>query len=98
MTVSGGRCLLEDGVLAGSVICLNDAVRNMVGLAGFTVGDAIKMASSSPSRVLGMEGRKGSLARGMDADVTVLDEGFNVLFTMVEGRVVYEGRRSPDAS
>lgn len=98
VTVSGGRCLLEDGVLAGSVIRLNDAVRNMVELAGFTVGEAIKMASSSPSRVLGMEGRKGSLARGMDADVTVLDEGFNVLFTMVEGRVVYEGRRSPDAS
>jgi len=98
VTVSGGRCLLEDGVLAGSIIRLNDAVRNMVELAGFTVGEAIKMASSSPSRVLGMEGRKGSLARGMDADVTVLDEGFNVLFTMVEGRVVYEGRRSPDAS
>ena len=90
VTVRQGRCLLESGSLAGSAIMLCEAVGNMVGLAGFSPEDAVEMASSTPARIAGAADRKGRLAPGMDADITVLDREFSVLLTMVGGRVVYE--------
>jgi len=87
--VKEGRCLLDSGVLAGSCIRLCEAVRNMAGPAGLPVTEAVEMASSSPARVLGLSDRKGRLVPGMDADITVMGWGFDVLLTMVGGRVVY---------
>ena len=52
--------------------------------------DAIKMATVNPAKVIGVDDRKGSLTRGKDADIVVLDEGLSVIMTLVEGRVVYE--------
>jgi len=89
--VRQGMCLLESGSLAGSAIRLCEAVGNMVGLAGFSPEAAVEMASSTPARIVGAADRKGRLAPGMDADITVLDREFSVLLTMVGGRVVYEG-------
>lgn len=91
VTVRQGRCLLESGSLAGSAIRLCEAVGNMVELAGFSPEAAVEMASSTPARIAGAADRKGRLAPGMDADITVLDREFSVLLTMVGGRVVYEG-------
>lgn len=51
--------------------------------------DAIYMASLSPAKVIGIDGRKGSLEASKDADLTVLDESFNVKLTMVEGHITY---------
>jgi len=89
VTVREGRSTLESGRLAGSTIGLYDAVRNMVRLAGFTVPEAVEMASATPSRIIGASDRKGSLAPGMDADITVLDRSFDVLATLVGGEIVY---------
>lgn len=84
-----GRCTLGSGALAGSTIRLSDAVRNMVVLVGLPVTEAFEMASATPARVLGLEDVKGRLEPGMDADLTVLDEGFSPLLTMVGGRTAY---------
>ena len=89
VTVKHGRCLLESGSLAGSTIRLRDAVENMVGLAGFSPEAAVEMASTTPARIAGVAGRKGRLAPGMDADITILDREYGVLLTMVGGRVVH---------
>ena len=89
VTVEKGRCLLKSGSLAGSVMRLCEAVGNMVGLVGFSPEAAVEMASSTPARIAGVADRKGRLAPGMDADITVLDGEFSVLLTMVGGRVVY---------
>jgi len=89
--VEKGRCLLRSGALAGSIIRLSDAVRNMVKLAGSPVAEAVEMASTTPARILGLAERKGRLVPGMDADLTVLDKGFSVRLTMVGGRIVYSG-------
>jgi len=83
------RCSLESGQLAGSTIRLCDAVRNIVELADLPLTKAVEMASLSPARVLGLADRKGCLKPGWDADLTVFDQSFTVLFTMVEGRIVY---------
>lgn len=90
--VEKGRCLLESGTLAGSTIRLCDAVRNSVNVAGFSLTEAVEMASSTPAKIAGVAERKGRLQPGMDADVTVLDRDFSVLLTMVKGKVVYNRR------
>jgi N-acetylglucosamine-6-phosphate deacetylase len=66
------------------------AVKNMVEKGGFKIEDAVFMASYSPSLLLGLEDRKGSLEIGKDADITIFDDNFNVKMTIVEGKVVFE--------
>ena len=90
VAVRHGKSLLESGTLAGSTIRLCDAVGNMVEKAGVPLREAVEMASTTPARVAGAADRKGGIAPGMDADITVLDRGLSVMLTMVEGRVVYE--------
>jgi N-acetylglucosamine-6-phosphate deacetylase len=89
MVLSDGLVRLPDGVIAGSSIRLNDAVRVMVEEAGFSVSEAVQMASHSPARVLRLTPGKGRLAEGSDADVTIMDWGFNVKETIVGGDTVY---------
>lgn len=91
MVLRDGLVRLPDGVIAGSSIRLNDAVRVMVEEAGFSVSEAVQMASHSPARVLRLTPGKGKLADGSDADVTIMDWGFNVKATIVGGDTVYRG-------
>jgi N-acetylglucosamine-6-phosphate deacetylase len=88
--VRGRSITLEDGVIAGSGIRINDAVRIMVEEAGATLTDAVQMASSTPARILGLTPRKGELLEGSDADVTVLNWNYKVLRTIVSGNTVYK--------
>lgn len=89
MVLRDGLVRLPDGVIAGSSIRLNDAVRVMVEEANFSVSEAVQMASHSPARVLRLTPGKGKLAEGSDADVTIMDWGFNVKETIVGGDTVY---------
>ncbi|NLF26936.1 MAG: N-acetylglucosamine-6-phosphate deacetylase [Clostridiales bacterium] len=99
MQRSGVPVVYEDGVMklidrqsfAGSAATTNVLVRNMVKLAGATVEDAVKMASLTPAHVLGIGDRKGILAKGMDADIAIFDERFQVLETIVNGRQIKRG-------
>lgn len=87
--VRDGRAVLADsGTLAGSTLTMGAAVRNAVALMGVSLGDAIRMASTTPARVLGLEPRKGTLAPGRDADFVVLDDDLAVRATMIAGRWV----------
>ena len=80
---------LPDGKLAGSVLSMDQAVRNVVEWAGSSVGDACRMASEVPARVLGL-GSKGTLAPGKDADLVLLDDDLHVSSTFVDGQSVYQ--------
>jgi N-acetylglucosamine-6-phosphate deacetylase len=91
VTLRDGLAWLPGGVIAGSTIRLNDAVRVMVEEAGFSVSEAVQMASTTPARVLRLAPSKGRLAEGSDADVTVMDWRFNVEETIVGGETVYRG-------
>ena len=94
---NGLPVIIEDGVaklpdrtsFAGSVATFDRLVRNMVTMADVPLLDAVRMASTTPARIMGMHDRKGSLARGKDADIVIFDENINVGMTMVEGRIVY---------
>ncbi|MQY59893.1 MAG: N-acetylglucosamine-6-phosphate deacetylase [Clostridia bacterium] len=82
--------LLTRDAFAGSVTTLDRCVRNMVKFVDLSIQDAIKMATVNPAKVINVNDRKGSLTRGKDADIVILDEGLSVIMTLVEGRVVYE--------
>jgi N-acetylglucosamine-6-phosphate deacetylase len=89
ITVTGGRATLRsDGSIAGSTLTMGAAVRNAVRFLGITVEDAVALASANPAKLLGLEGRKGAIAAGGDADLVVLDEDLWVRGTLVAGEWV----------
>lgn len=90
--VKNGEARLEDGTLAGSVLTMNVAVRNMVEQVGVSLPAAVAMASLNPARLHGLSHRKGAIGVGLDADLILLDEQLNVLATIVEGEVVFDKR------
>jgi len=87
--MSAGRVLLPDGTIAGSAITMDAAVRNAVGWGLAGLGDALRMASSVPARVLGLDHRQGRIAPGYDADLVALDEELEPVMTWVGGRLVH---------
>ncbi|MGD2201538.1 MAG: N-acetylglucosamine-6-phosphate deacetylase [Candidatus Bathyarchaeota archaeon] len=89
VTVREGKSFLKSERLAGSTLRLGGAVRNMVRLAGFSVREAVEMASETPARIAGASNRKGRLAPGMDADIVVLSSDLSVQLTMVGGRIAH---------
>ena len=75
---------------AGSVATFDRLVRNMVTLADVSLLEAVRMASTTPARIMGVDHRKGVLAKGKDADIVIFDKDINVSRTMVGGTVVFK--------
>jgi len=88
--VKDGEVRLDNGTLAGSVLKLKDAIKNMITFSGCSIADAIKMIAENPAKELGIFVRKGSIAEGKDADLVVLDDGYEVVMTVCGGRIVYQ--------
>jgi N-acetylglucosamine-6-phosphate deacetylase len=80
---------LKSGVLYGTALTLNKAVKNTMVFLGLALPEAVKLATLNPAKVLKIDKRKGSIVCGKDADLVILDKAFNVKLTMVEGTVVY---------
>ncbi len=78
-----------EGVLAGSVLRFDDAVRNLMAFTGCDLAEASLAASSTPAR-LAQRPDIGRLAPGCLADVVLLDENHQVVVTVVHGRVVFD--------
>ena len=79
---------LQDGTLAGSILQMDAALRNVVEQTSCSLVDALTMTSVTPARVLGLE-RKGRIAPGCDADLVVLDHSLRVEMTVACGEIVY---------
>ena len=84
-TLQGNRCLMEDGTIAGSVLRMNEAVRNYRDYAGIPMAEAVCAASLYPAESIGIADRKGSLLPGKDADIVLMDEDCCVLRTIIRG-------------
>jgi N-acetylglucosamine-6-phosphate deacetylase len=76
--VDGGVPKLGSGAIAGSVLTMREAFKNILAFTGCTVPEAARMTSTSPARSIGEGRRKGRLAPGYDADVTVLAPDLSV--------------------
>ena len=79
---------LADGRLAGSILTMDVAVRNMVAWGGVTVAEALAMASIVPARLIGLDDG-GAIAVGKRADLVVLDGDLQVSETWVGGERVW---------
>jgi N-acetylglucosamine-6-phosphate deacetylase len=88
ITVGEHAALLPDGTLAGSVLTMDRAFRNIVALFGGSVVEAALLCATSPARQLRLTGF-GVLASGAAADVVVLDRAFRVVRTFIAGQEVY---------
>jgi N-acetylglucosamine-6-phosphate deacetylase len=86
--VMNGVASLEDGTLASSTVTMNEALAKTVKL-GISLKDAVKMATQTPADILGLE-NKGRIKSGADADLVLMNDTFEVLWTMVNGRIVYQ--------
>lgn len=87
--VRDGKALLENGSLAGSTLKMKDAINNMMNFTGCSLQDVVKMASYNPAKQIGVLDKKGSIAKGKDADLVVLDENNQVALTICKGKIVY---------
>ena len=90
------RVIIEDGVckladrsaLAGSIATMDRLIRTMVQRAEVPLADTIRMISETPARIMGVDDRKGTLQRGKDADLMVLDKDLNVRAVWAMGKLV----------
>ena len=87
--VKNGEARLENGSLAGSVLKMNEAIKNMVEKVGVDFCTAIDFATANPAKSLGLYAERGSIAVGKRADFAVLDDKFNVLATFVGGKKMF---------
>ena len=83
--VNEGRVQLSDGRLAGSVLTLNQGIKNFKEYTSAPLNEIIKLVSLNPARVIGIEQEKGSIEIGKDADIVVFDDEIEVKMVFVEG-------------
>lgn len=91
VVVEGGTARLKDsGSLAGSILQLFDAVKNVTDWSIATVEEAIRMASIVPAQSCNIDDKCGSLQSGHDADFLVIDPELNLNETYLDGVSVYK--------
>jgi len=92
IVLKGAEVRLRDsGVLAGSILHLNQAVRNVLNWTGLPVPAVVRMASLTPSESVGLGRVMGSLEPGKVANLAVFDSSFETVATYLRGKKVYPG-------
>lgn len=89
VTVDEATCRLPDGTLAGSILGMDTAVRNLITYTGCALAEAVGAVTAVPADLLGLGLQKGRIAPGYDADLVLLTPDLQIAMTMVHGNVVY---------
>lgn len=89
VVVDGASARLRDGRLAGSILRMDQAVRNLLQFTGCTLQEAAAAASANPAGLLGISGLFGQLAPGARADLVLLASDLQVNATLVGGQLIY---------
>lgn len=84
-----GLAKYMDGTFIGSTMSLARIVRNYMTYSGSGLREAIETVTINPARILGIDNRKGSIEKGKDADIVLIDGSFNVHYTIISGKTVY---------
>ncbi|MCC3358087.1 N-acetylglucosamine-6-phosphate deacetylase [Bacillus sp. REN16] len=90
--VNEERAVLKDGTLAGSILKLNDAVRNMMEFTGCSLQDITEMTAVNPAKQINVFDRKGSIKAGKDADIVIVNNQLEVIMTFCRGELAYSKR------
>ncbi|KRN83632.1 N-acetylglucosamine 6-phosphate deacetylase [Pediococcus ethanolidurans] len=86
LNVDGSVRLKKAGTLAGSILKMNHAVKNVIQNSSIEQVEAFKMASLYPAQLLNISNSKGRLDQGYDADITILDSNYEVTETFIHGK------------
>ncbi|MBD5635664.1 MAG: N-acetylglucosamine-6-phosphate deacetylase, partial [Candidatus Eremiobacteraeota bacterium] len=87
--IEGGVVRAEDGTIAGSALVMDRAVRHLMSFASIPFERAIVNATAAPATLLGLERECGTLARGKRADLSIWNDRYEVLATIVGGEPVF---------
>ena len=87
--VKGTLATLEDGTIAGSVLCMNDGLRIFRENTGAPIEEVVTAVTKTPAKELGLYGELGSLSAGKNADITIFDDALKIQRTIVAGRDAY---------
>lgn len=82
---------LEDQTLAGSILKMNDGYKNLIEDFKLPLYEASKMASLNPAKSLGLDYLMGSIKVGKCANLVILDKQFQVIQTIINGKIVFGG-------
>ena len=88
VVVKEGAARLLNGSLAGSILTLDKAVKNVYKNVGLPLYEAVKMASYNPAKHCKVEDRKGLIKEGYDADLVLFDEDINIKKVFVKGKIM----------
>jgi len=86
--VKSSNTIFEDGTLAGSVLKLDEAPKNMTTVTSMTVDEAANAVTKIPANKLGL--KKGELKEGYDAYIVIFDKNFSIISTIVSGKFKYQ--------
>lgn len=81
---------LENGTLAGSILSLNNAVKNILSNTNLSLNEAVNLASLNPAKQLNIFDKKGSIEIGKDSDIVIFDKDINIKYTFVKGNLVFK--------
>ncbi len=87
--VDDATARLADGRLAGSVLSLDQALRNLIAFTGCSLMEALPTITTVPAARLGLAHQRGQIAPGFVADLTLLTPDIKVAATIVGGQIVY---------
>ena len=87
--VKNGAARLENGALAGSILTLNRAVKNIYDNTNYPLYEIVKMASYNGAKYCRVDDRKGQIKENFDADLTIFNENIDVKMTIIDGKIVY---------
>ena len=90
VAVREGAARLADGTLAGSVLSMDEGLRNLLAATERPLYELWPASSLNAARAIGLAATKGSLEVGKDADLVLLDKDLGVRLTVAAGAVVYE--------
>lgn len=83
--VNDGEARLADGTLAGSVLTLDQALRNMMNTADLPLYKIVNMVTANPAQRLNIDHKIGKIQKGLDADLVLFDKEFSVKQVFVKG-------------
>lgn len=87
--VVGGAARLANGTIAGSVLTMDQALRNVLDLGDISLSQAVGMLTLNPARAAGVAQRKGRLRAGYDADLLIFDASLTLQATLCRGAVAF---------
>lgn len=85
--VANGVARLENGALAGSVLTLDTAIRNVYNNSNYQLQEVVKMATYNPAKFCSVDDRKGQIKQGYDADLVIFDENIEISDVIIRGEI-----------